>query len=93
MRQSVKWFRKIRAGNRILGLEIFDLLLLLVIFLFVFMFSTNLIVNLAIVIGTYFFLRIYKKGKTSHWTNSIIGFLARPRTYSIRREMETELFE
>jgi hypothetical protein len=70
-----------------------DLLLLLVIFLFIFMFSANLIVNLAIVIGAYFFLRIYKKGKSSHWTSSVMSFLAKPRTYPLRRETETEIFE
>ena len=93
MRQSVKWFRKIRMGNRILGLEIFDLLLLLIIFLFIFMFSANLILNLPIVLGAYLFLCVYKKGKPSHWTTSVAGFLARPRSYSLKRETETEIFE
>ena len=51
MKNTVKWFRKIRTANRIFGLEFFDLFLLVAIFLLVFTFSTNLIVNCALVLG------------------------------------------
>lgn len=93
MKNSVKWFRKIRTANRILGLEFFDLFLLLAIFLLVFTFSTHLIVNSALVLGAYFFLRLYKNNKPPHWTGSVSGFLARPKSYPMLRETEEEIFE
>lgn len=93
MKNAVKWFRKMRTRNRILGLEIFDLLLLLLVFLFVFMFSANLIVNIALVLGAYFFLRLYKKGKPAHWTGSVAGYLLRPKSHPMGRETEKEIFE
>lgn len=93
MKNTVKWFRKLRTANRIFGLEFFDLFLLLCVFLIIFMFSVNLILNAAIVIGTYFFLRLYKKNKTPHWTGSLLGYLTRPKTYPALRETEKEIFE
>ena len=93
MKNTVKWFRKIRTANRIFGLEFFDLFLLLSIFLLVFMFSTNLIANSALVLGAYFFLRLYKNNKPQHWTGSVAGFLARPKSYPMCRETEKEIFE
>lgn len=93
MKNSVKWFRKIKTANKIFGLEFFDLFLLLMVFLFVFMISTNLIVNCALVAGAYFFLRLYKTNKPPHWTGSIAGFLARPKSYPALRETEREIFQ
>ena len=93
MKNTVKWFRKIKTTNRIFGLEFFDLFLLLTVFLFVFMVSVNLIINCVLVVGAYFFLRLYKTGKPSHWTGSIAGFLARPKSYPALRETETEIFK
>ena len=93
MKHTVKWFRKIRTANRIFGLEFFDLLVLLGVFLLVFMFSTQLVVNTALVLGAYFFLRLYKNNKPSHWTGSVAGFLARPKTYPMLRETEKEIFK
>ena len=92
MKHTVKWFRKIRTANRIFGLEFFDLLVLLGVFLLVFMFSTHLIVNGALVLGAYFFLRLYQNNKPPHWTGSVAGFLARPTTYPMLRETEKEIF-
>jgi len=93
MKHTVKWFRKIRTANRIFGLEFFDLFLLLAVFLGVFMFSTKLIANVALVLGAYFFLRLYKNNKPPHWTGSAAGFLARPKSYPMVRETEGEIFE
>ena len=93
MKHTVKWFRKIRTANRIFGLEFFDLLVLLGVFLLVFMLSTNLIVNAALVLGAYFFLRLYKNNKPPHWTGSAVGFLVRPKSYPMQRETEKEIFE
>ncbi|OQA53977.1 MAG: hypothetical protein BWY42_01759 [Candidatus Omnitrophica bacterium ADurb.Bin277] len=93
MKNTVKWFRKIRTANRIFGLEFIDLFLLLAVFLLVFMFSANLVVNTAILLGAYFFLRLYKNNKPPHWTGSVAGFLVRPQSYPMRRETEKEIFE
>ncbi len=92
MKNTVKWFRKIKTTNKIFALEFFDLFLLLTVFLLVFMVSTNLIVNSALVAGAYFFLRLYKAGKPPHWTGSVAGFLARPKSYPALRETEKEIF-
>ena len=93
MKNTVKWFRKIRTANRIFGLEFFDLFLLLAVFLIVFMFSANLVVNTALLLGAYFFLRLYKNNKPPHWTGSVAGFLVRPKSYPTQRETEKEIFE
>lgn len=92
MRHTVKWFRKIRTVNRIFGLEFFDLFLLLGVFLAVFMVSANLIANSLLVLGAYFFLRLYKSHKPPHWTGSLVRFLARPKSYPALRETEKEIF-
>ena len=93
MKHTVKWFRKIRTANRIFGLEFFDLFLLLAIFLLVFMLSANLLVNTALLLSAYFFLRLYKNNKPPHWTGSVAGFLVRPKSYPMQRETEKEIFE
>ena len=93
MKHTVKWFRKIRTANRIFGLEFFDLFLLLAIFLLVFMLSANLLVNTALLLSAYFFLRLYKNNKPPHWTGSVAGFLVRPQSYPMQRETEKEIFE
>ena len=93
MKNTVKWCRMIRTANRIFGLEFFDLFLLLTLFLLVFMFSSNLVVNTALLLGAYFFLRLYKNNKPPHWTGSVAGFLVRPKSYPMQRETEKEIFE
>jgi len=57
------------------------------------MFSANLVVNTALLLGAYFFLRLYKNNKPPHWTGSVTGFLVRPKGYPMQRETEKEIFE
>lgn len=90
--KRVKNYRKIQEKNRILGLEFFDLFLVVIVYLVVFMFSKNLFLNLGCVFCAYCFLRIYKKGKPPHWTSSLIRFVFTPRSYQMNREMVKELF-
>ncbi|HOW87321.1 MAG TPA: hypothetical protein PKV84_01520 [Candidatus Omnitrophota bacterium] len=89
--KTLKGFTKIQSKNKIFGLEFLDLLILLVIYLVVFVFSTNLLLNLALVSGAYLVLRFYKKGKAPHWAGSVMRFLLRPRKYFSRRERKEEL--
>ncbi len=89
--KTLKGFTKIQSKNKILGLEFLDLLILLLVYLVVFVFSANLLLNLALVAGAYFILRLYKKGKAPHWAGSVIRFLLKPRKYVLCREKEEEL--
>ncbi|MFH0984866.1 MAG: hypothetical protein V1882_04955 [Candidatus Omnitrophota bacterium] len=89
--KQLKVYRKIHERNKILGLEFPDLLLLVLIYLGVFLFSKNLLLNLLVVGIAYFFLRLYKKGKPSHWTASVFRFLFKTRYYGQKREHPKEL--
>ncbi len=91
--KTTKGFNKISRKNKIFGLEFFDFLVLIVLYLIVFLFSKNLFANLAIVLGGYFFLRFYKKGKTQHWTASLVRFLITPRRYFPKKETDKEIFK
>lgn len=86
--KKVKGYRNIFERNRILGLEFLDLLILLTAYLLIFLFSKNLIVNLIILAGVYFVLRLYKKGKPRHWSQSVVRFFLTPRTYRTDREVD-----
>lgn len=91
--KTLKGFTKIQSKNKIFGLEFLDLLILLLIYLVVFVFSTNLLINLALVFGAYLILRFYKKGKSPHWAGSVIRFVLRPRKFFMRRERKKDLFK
>ena len=90
--REVKGFEKIFERNKVLGLEFFDLLALILIYLVLFSFSSHLIVNLFSLFGAYLVLRFYKRGKPAHWLESLFLFLLRPRTYSPARELKSEVF-
>ena len=89
--KQLKVYRKIHERNKILGLEFPDLLLLVLIYLGVFLFSKNLLPNLLVIAAVYFFLHLYKKGKPSHWTASVLRFLFKTRYYGQKREHPREL--
>jgi hypothetical protein len=88
-----KGFSKIQQKSRILGLEFFDFLLLILIYLIVFIVSKNLLINLGILFTAYLLLRVYKKGKPPHWWESVIRSIFTPRRYSPRRERKREIFK
>ncbi|MFH0986048.1 MAG: hypothetical protein V1882_11065 [Candidatus Omnitrophota bacterium] len=89
--KHLKVYRKIHERNKILGLEFPDLLVLVLLYLGVFLFSKNLLLNLFVVGVAYFVLRLYKKGKPSHWTASVFRFLFKTRYYGQKREHPREL--
>lgn len=91
MRRSVKVYRMIQEKNRFFGLELTDLIILMLVYLFLFLLSKNLILNLSLTGAAYFFLRFYKKGKPPHWTVSVIRFLISKKRYSLAREMKGEI--
>ena len=91
--RNAKGYRKIHARNKLFGLELPDLMILLLVYLFVFMSSKNLFLNLLILAGLYFFLTFYKKGKPPHWTESWIRLLMTNRNYRAARETEKEIFD
>lgn len=73
--------------NKIGGLEPMDLLVLVGVYLIVFLFSKNLWINLCLVAGAYFFLRMYKRKKAPRYTQSLVRFLFIPMNYTQAREM------
>jgi hypothetical protein len=89
--KRLKVYRKIYEQNKILGLEFPDFLILVLLYLAVFLFSKNLILNLVLIGGAHFFLRLYKKGKPPHWTVSILRFLFRGRRYGQTQENSKEI--
>lgn len=91
--KTVKSHNKIQHTNKFFGLEFFDLFFLFFVFWVVFTFSKDLLVNLAVIAGTYVFLRVYKKGKPPHWTGSLVRFLVKPKKYQVKRERQKEVFE
>ncbi|PIQ87183.1 MAG: hypothetical protein COV74_01285 [Candidatus Omnitrophica bacterium CG11_big_fil_rev_8_21_14_0_20_45_26] len=91
--KRVKVYKKMQGKNRILGLEFFDFLILILLYLVVFLASKNLFLNLGIVLAGYLALRFYKKGKAPHWTGSLIRFLMTRRRYPETRELEEEIFD
>ena len=91
--KTVQGYNKIQGRNKIMGLEFFDLVILLAVYLVVFVISTNLIVNLMVVTASYIVLRFYKRGKAPHWSESVARFLLRPKYYSMKRESEKDVFE
>jgi hypothetical protein len=68
--------------NKFLGLELMDLLLLLVVYLAIFLISRNLLVNLSILLGAYLFLASYKRKKAPRYTQSLVRFLLMPSRYT-----------
>ncbi len=88
-----KGYNKLHEKNRLLGLEFFDLLILILFYLVLFIFSKNLIANLVILLIVYLFLIFYKKGKPPHWWESVIRFLLTPKTYCMRNEKDEETFQ
>ena len=91
--KTVKGYNKVQSKNKIFGLEFFDLFILAFVYLIVFVFSSNLILNSAILFGAYLILRIYKKGKPPHFTGSVIRFISRRKTYPPKRERKGDVFK
>jgi hypothetical protein len=91
--QTVKHYNKIYGRNKIFGLEFIDLFLLLGVYLIIFVVSSNLLINLVLVLSAYAILRLYKKGKAPHWTGSIVRFLFRPARFPAKRETDKESLE
>jgi hypothetical protein len=89
--KTVKSYNKIQTQNKIFGLEFFDLLVLLLAYLGIFLFSNNLLLNLALVGSAYGVLKIYKRGKAPHWSGSVLRFLMRAKSFSVKRERREEL--
>ena len=91
MRRTVKVYRLVQEKNRFLGLEIFDLLILLAVYLVTFLVSANLLLNGGVILAAYLVLKVYKKGRPVHWTGSVIRYLAGKRKFSNSRELKGEI--
>jgi len=80
-------YPKLTKENKIAGLELMDLLVLATIYLIVFIFLKNLIINLALLLAAYFFLRLYKRNKPSRYTQTLFRFLILPSRFTQSREV------
>lgn len=90
--KHLKVERKIVERNKLFGLELLDLLILITIYLMTFLLSKNLILNLGILIASYLFLKLYKTGKPPHFSESLVRFLMTKRHTPLRREQTKEAF-
>jgi hypothetical protein len=68
--------------NKLIGLEMIDLLILLSIYLVIFILSKYFLVNLALLTAAYSFLRFYKRNKPSRYTQNLVRFLILPTRYT-----------
>lgn len=91
--KQLKIYRKVHERNKILGLEFPELLLIVLVYLFAFLFSKNIILNIVLILISYFFLRLYKRGKPPHWTSSVLRFLSIGKQYPLSREIKMEIFD
>lgn len=79
----VKTYTHLDKKEKILGLEIIDFLLLALVYALVFILSINLFFNLAVLVGAFFALKLYKKGKPSQYTMTLIRFIMTPKIYTL----------
>lgn len=84
---NVPMYPMLTKENKFLGLEVIDFLAILLVYLAVFLCSRNLFVNLTLIVGAYFFLKLYKKNKPPRYTENLIRFLIQPIRYTQGREV------
>jgi len=87
MMEPLPMFPKLTNQNKILGLEMIDLLFLIALFMVVFLMSSELIPNLAVMAAGYCSLRLYKRKKPPRYTQSLIRFLILPERYHVGSEV------
>jgi len=82
----IKVYRNIATPILFFGLEIVDCMGVFIVFLGVFFVSDHLFINLLIVTGTYFSVRLLKKGKPAGYTLHLAKFLMSSHEEHVRLE-------
>jgi hypothetical protein len=75
----------------VLGLELWDLLLLQFTLMGLLLVTGSLLVTLPIVTALYFAIRGFKRNKPRFYTERFIRFLARPRYFNLKNDDKGEL--
>ena len=86
MMERLPMYPMLTKENKFLGLELMDLLILLMLYLVIFLCSKNLLINFAILLASYFFLGFYKRKKAPRYTQSLVRFYLTPSRYTEFRE-------
>lgn len=84
--ESVKVYEYLNQKDSVLGLEMIDMLGLLLLYALVFLFSSSLFINIGIMTFAYICLRLYKRGKPRKYTESLIRFIWKPFRYTVSEE-------
>ena len=75
----------------VLGLELWDLLLLQFMLMGLLSVTGSLLTTLPVVTGLYFLIRGFKRNKPRFYTERFIRFLARPRHFNLKDRDKGEL--
>ncbi|OGW79306.1 MAG: hypothetical protein A2Z83_09155 [Omnitrophica bacterium GWA2_52_8] len=75
----------------VLGLELWDLLLLQFTLMGLLLVTGSLLITLPAVTGLYFVIRAFKRNKARFYTERFIRFLVRPRRFNLKDENKGEL--
>ena len=75
----------------VLGLELWDLLLLQFTLMGLLLVTGSLLVTLPLVTGLYFMIRGFKRNKPRFYTERFVRFLARPRFFNLKNEDKGDL--
>ena len=75
----------------VLGLELWDLLLLQFTLMGLLLMTGSLLITLPAVTGLYFVVRAFKRNKPRFYTERFIRFLVRPRRFNLKDENKGEL--
>lgn len=75
----------------VLGLELWDLLVLQFMLMGLLLMTGSLLIALPVVMGFYFCIRGFKRNKPRFYTERFIRFLARPRCFNLRNPDQGDL--
>lgn len=82
--EPVRTYTYLDKKEKMLGIEIIDFLILCLIYGIAFSISSNIILNLVIVVVSYLGLRLYKRNKPPQYTTMLFRFLFTPKYYTLK---------
>lgn len=82
--EPVRTYTYLDKKEKMLGIEIIDFLILCLIYGIAFSISSNIFLNLVIVLVTYLALRLYKRNKPPQYTTMLFRFLFTPKYYTLK---------
>ena len=82
--EPVRTYTYLDKKEKMMGIEVIDFLILALIYGIVFTCSSNIILNLLIVMIAYLALRLYKRNKPPQYTAMLFRFLFTPKYYTLK---------